>query len=71
MCLNGTESRVRIGKHLSDSFPIQSVLKQEDASTPQLLNFALEDDSVEILVMLATIQSKTFVISSDIGKRKN
>jgi hypothetical protein len=28
MCLNKTCSKVRIGKHLSDSFPIQNVLKQ-------------------------------------------
>jgi hypothetical protein len=28
MCLNETYSKVRIGKHLSDSFPIQNGLKQ-------------------------------------------
>jgi hypothetical protein len=27
MCLNETYSKVRIGKHLSDSFPIRYVLK--------------------------------------------
>jgi hypothetical protein len=31
MCLNETYSKVRIGKHLSDSFPIQNGLKQGDA----------------------------------------
>jgi hypothetical protein len=31
-----------IGKHLSDSFPIQNGLKQGDALSPLLLNFALE-----------------------------
>jgi hypothetical protein len=31
MCLNGTYSNVRIGKHLSDSFPIQNDLKSGDA----------------------------------------
>jgi hypothetical protein len=35
-------SKVRIGKHLSDSFPIQNGLKQEDALSPLLFNFALE-----------------------------
>jgi hypothetical protein len=40
MCLNKTYSKVRIGKHLSDSFPIQSGLKQGDALSPLL--FALE-----------------------------
>jgi hypothetical protein len=28
MCLNETYSKVRIGKHLSNSFPIQNGLKQ-------------------------------------------
>jgi hypothetical protein len=31
MCLNETYSKVRIGKNLSDSFPIQNGLKQGDA----------------------------------------
>jgi CMP-N-acetylneuraminic acid synthetase len=42
MCLNETYSKVRIGRHLSDSFPIQNGLKQGDALSPLLLNFALE-----------------------------
>jgi hypothetical protein len=42
MCLNETYSKVHIGNHLSDSFPIQNGLKQGDALTPLLLNFALE-----------------------------
>jgi hypothetical protein len=42
MCFNETYSKVRIGEHLSDSFPIQNVLKQEDALSPLLFNFALE-----------------------------
>jgi hypothetical protein len=41
MCLNETYSKVRIGKHLSDSFPIQNGLKQGDALSPLLFNFAL------------------------------
>jgi hypothetical protein len=35
-------NKVRIGKHLSDSFPIQNGLKQGDALSPLLFNFALE-----------------------------
>jgi hypothetical protein len=35
-------SKVRISKHLSDSFPIQNGLKQGDALSPLLFNFALE-----------------------------
>jgi hypothetical protein len=42
MCLNETYNKVRIGKHLSDSFPIQSGPKQRDALSPLLLNFDLE-----------------------------
>jgi hypothetical protein len=42
MCLNETYSKVRIGKHLSDSFPMQNGLKQGDALSPLLFNFALE-----------------------------
>jgi hypothetical protein len=41
MCLNETYSRVRVGKNLSDMFPIRSGLKQGDALTPLLCNFAL------------------------------
>jgi hypothetical protein len=35
-----TYSKVCIGKHLSDSFPIQNGLKQGDALSPLLFNFA-------------------------------
>jgi len=34
MCLNETYSRVRVGKNLSDIFPIGNGLKQGDALTP-------------------------------------
>jgi hypothetical protein len=42
MCLNETYSRVCIGKNLSDKFPIQNGLKQGDALSSLLFNFALE-----------------------------
>jgi hypothetical protein len=42
MCLNETYSKVCIGKHLSESFPIQSGLKQGDALSPLIFKFALE-----------------------------
>jgi hypothetical protein len=42
MCLNETYCKVRIGKHLSDSFLIQNGLKQGDALSPLLFNFTLE-----------------------------
>jgi hypothetical protein len=40
LCFNKTYSIVRIGKHFSDNFPIQSGLKQGDALSPVLLNVA-------------------------------
>jgi hypothetical protein len=42
MCLNETYSKVLIGKVLSDKFPIQNGLKQGDALSTLLFNFALE-----------------------------
>ena len=42
MCLAETYSRVRVRKKLSDMFPIRNGLKQGDALSPMLFNFALE-----------------------------
>ena len=42
MSLTETYSRVRVGKNVSDRFPIRNGLKQGDALTPMLFNFALE-----------------------------
>jgi hypothetical protein len=42
MCLNQTHSNVHIGKHLFDSFPNQSGLKQGNALLPLFFNFVLE-----------------------------
>jgi hypothetical protein len=42
MCLNETYSKSHVGKHLSDKFPTQNGLKQGDAPSPLLFNFALE-----------------------------
>jgi len=42
MCLNETYSGVRVGKDLSDRHPIRNDLKQGDALSPLLFNFALE-----------------------------
>jgi retron-type reverse transcriptase len=42
LCLNETYNKVRIGKYLFDNSSIQNGLKQGDALSPLLLNFALE-----------------------------
>ena len=42
MCLSETYSRVRVGRFLSEAFPIHRGLKQRDALSHLLLNFALE-----------------------------
>jgi hypothetical protein len=42
MSLNETCSKIRIGKYFSDNFSIQNSLKQGDALSPLLFNFALE-----------------------------
>jgi hypothetical protein len=42
MCLNEINSTVCISKNLSDKFPVQNGLKQGDALTPLLFNFALQ-----------------------------
>jgi len=40
--MNETYSRVRVGKNLSDMFHIRNGLKEGDALTPLLFNFALK-----------------------------
>jgi hypothetical protein len=41
ICLNETYSTVRVGKHLSDVFPIRNGLKK-NALSPLLFDFAVE-----------------------------
>ena len=42
ICLAETYNRVRLGKKLSEVFPIRNGLKREDALSPLLLNFAFD-----------------------------
>ena len=42
MCITETYSRVRVGKNLSDIYSIRNGLKQGDALSPLLFNFALK-----------------------------
>ena len=41
-CLNETCSRFRIGRHLSDMFPVKNGLKEGDALLTLIFNFASE-----------------------------
>jgi hypothetical protein len=43
MCLSETYSRVHIGKHLSDMFPLRNGLKQGDALSSLLFDCELEN----------------------------
>ena len=42
MCLNETYSRFRVGKHLSNMFPIRNGLKKGDGLSPLFFNFAVD-----------------------------
>jgi hypothetical protein len=48
ICLNETYSKVLIGKHLFDDFPVQNDLRQGDALSPLLFNFGLEYTSRKV-----------------------
>jgi len=42
MCLNETCSRVRVGKYLSDMFPIKNGMKERNSLSSLLFNIAIE-----------------------------
>jgi len=42
MSLTETYSRVRVGKNVTDKFPVRNGLKEGDALSPMLFNFALD-----------------------------
>jgi hypothetical protein len=49
-CVNENYTRVRVGKNLSDVFPIRNTLEQGDAISSLLFNFALEYASRRVQV---------------------
>jgi hypothetical protein len=60
MCLTETYSRVRLGKRLSNIFPVTNSLKQEDNLSSMFFNYAVqyatgvfqEDQSLETTLIL-------------------
>jgi len=58
MCLAETYSRVRVGKNLSDRFPIRNGFKQGDALSPLLFNFAFEWAIRRVQVNLGWFETK-------------
>jgi hypothetical protein len=42
MCLNETYGRARVGKHLSDMFPVKHVFKKGDTLSSLLFKFVFE-----------------------------
>jgi hypothetical protein len=78
MCLNETYSTVCIGKLLSDKFPIHNGLKQGDALSPLLFNFALEyvvrkvQEKQVSLELNGTNQLLIYAVNTDfLGERIN
>ena len=51
ICLTETCNRAWVGKNLSDMFPIRTGLKQGDALSPLLFNFALQFASRRVQVI--------------------
>jgi hypothetical protein len=41
LCLNEAYDKVHVGKNVSDVFPIQNCLREEDALSPMVFNTAL------------------------------
>ena len=65
MCLNETYIRDRVVKLSCDMFPIKIALKQGDALSPLLFNFALILASKEIGLEVNADETKYMVVSRD------
>ena len=66
MSLTETYSRVRVGKNVLDRFPIRNGLKQGDALSPVLFNFALEYAIKEHSGKPGWLETKWYTPASDL-----
>ena len=67
MCLNEMYSRVRVGKNLSNMFPVKNDLKQGHVLSPLLFNFALEYAIRSGQVNLDGLKLKLLVYADDVN----
>jgi hypothetical protein len=65
--LNETYSRGRVGKHLSDMFPIMKGLKQGDALSPLLFNFVYRGCQCEVSGQSGWLEMKKCTSASGLG----
>jgi hypothetical protein len=67
MCLNETYSKVHIGKHLSDNFPIQNCLKQGDALSPFPFNYGIRKVQEKLVGLKLNGTHQLLVYADDVN----
>jgi hypothetical protein len=75
MCLNEAFCKVHIGKHMSDRFLVQNDLKQEDALSSLLFNFAIEHTIIKARENKDGLETNQLLFYADdvnlLGERTN